>query len=392
MKRRVVFIVQGEGRGHLTQAIAMAELLRESSYEVVACMIGRAHDMDIPAVIDGEIDCPLIPFRSPNLIYSKRTGALNIKRTVTNAIMHFGRYFNNINRIQDIVIAYRADVIINFYDVLGGLYNLFINQNRIPFVAVAHQYYMMHRDFVHPSGQPISRWLLQLNSRITSAKAIRRLGLSFSPESSDGRRRITVVPPLLRRSAIASDQPSVDEGFILAYCTQESMERELVRLGQELQRPIHCYSNRIATREQEYVADGIHFHQVNGQRFLDHMRRCSMIVSTAGFESVCEAFYRGKPALLMPLPNHYEQLCNAIDAERVGAGQRLAIYGSTMQDVQYDESSVAFKSWIAEAREHFLIALDSAIDRPPKRVIYRSTDVLLKYSVWPLRRGLDLIY
>ena len=37
---RYVFIVQGEGRGHLTQAISMERLLRESGHEVAAVLVG----------------------------------------------------------------------------------------------------------------------------------------------------------------------------------------------------------------------------------------------------------------------------------------------------------------------------------------------------------------
>ena len=39
---RYVFIVQGEGRGHLTQAISMERLLRENGHEVAA-ILGDAH-------------------------------------------------------------------------------------------------------------------------------------------------------------------------------------------------------------------------------------------------------------------------------------------------------------------------------------------------------------
>jgi hypothetical protein len=33
---KFLFIIQGEGRGHLTQAISLAQLLRDNGHEVVA--------------------------------------------------------------------------------------------------------------------------------------------------------------------------------------------------------------------------------------------------------------------------------------------------------------------------------------------------------------------
>ena len=48
------------------------------------------------------------------------------------------------------------------------------------------------------------------------------------------------------------------------------------------------------------------------------MAGCRTYASTAGFESICEAMYLGKPVLMVPA--HIEQDCNAYDAMRAGAG------------------------------------------------------------------------
>lgn len=39
---KVLFIVQGEGRGHLTQAITMEELLCRNGHEVVEVLVAKA--------------------------------------------------------------------------------------------------------------------------------------------------------------------------------------------------------------------------------------------------------------------------------------------------------------------------------------------------------------
>lgn len=48
------------------------------------------------------------------------------------------------------------------------------------------------------------------------------------------------------------------------------------------------------------------------------MANCRAYASTAGFESICEAMYLGKPVLMVPA--HIEQDCNAYDAMKAGAG------------------------------------------------------------------------
>jgi UDP:flavonoid glycosyltransferase YjiC (YdhE family) len=39
---KYLFIIQGEGRGHLTQAIALCEILHKNNHEVVGALIGSA--------------------------------------------------------------------------------------------------------------------------------------------------------------------------------------------------------------------------------------------------------------------------------------------------------------------------------------------------------------
>jgi len=48
------------------------------------------------------------------------------------------------------------------------------------------------------------------------------------------------------------------------------------------------------------------------------MAGCRAVMCTAGFESVCEAAFLGKPVLMVPLEGHDEQRLNARDAELAG--------------------------------------------------------------------------
>ena len=60
------------------------------------------------------------------------------------------------------------------------------------------------------------------------------------------------------------------------------------------------------------------FKVMDDHAFLKQMSGCRAYASTAGFESICEAIYMGKPVLMVPA--HIEQECNAYDAMCAGAG------------------------------------------------------------------------
>ena len=64
------------------------------------------------------------------------------------------------------------------------------------------------------------------------------------------------------------------------------------------------------------VDDHLSFHSLNDEAFIRYMAGARAYATTAGFESVCEAMYLGKPILMVP--THIEQTCNAFDAQRSG--------------------------------------------------------------------------
>jgi len=66
------------------------------------------------------------------------------------------------------------------------------------------------------------------------------------------------------------------------------------------------------------VDDTLLYHPLDDHAFLQQMAGCRAYASTAGFESICEAMYMGKPVLMVPA--HIEQECNAFDAMMAGAG------------------------------------------------------------------------
>ena len=45
---KLLFIIQGEGRGHFTQALVMQELARSRGDEVVACLVGKSEHRCLP--------------------------------------------------------------------------------------------------------------------------------------------------------------------------------------------------------------------------------------------------------------------------------------------------------------------------------------------------------
>ncbi len=68
---KYLFIVQGEGRGHLTQALSLAQMLRRNGHEVCEVLVGKNPNRVLPPFFEQQIGSRLRSFHSPSFDYGK---------------------------------------------------------------------------------------------------------------------------------------------------------------------------------------------------------------------------------------------------------------------------------------------------------------------------------
>ena len=136
----------------------------------------------------------------------------------------------------------------------------------------------------------------------------------------DPKRKIKVVPPLLRpevlclRGSDGTDDPAVrDGGYIHGYMLNAGFSQDVLEWhSAHPDVPLRFFWDRVDEAPVKVVDETLSFYYLNDEEFLRQMAGCHAYASTAGFESVCEAMYLGKPLLMVP--SHIEQKCNAYDA------------------------------------------------------------------------------
>ncbi len=70
---KYLFIVQGEGRGHLTQALSLKEMLQRSGHEVTEVMVGISNNRHLPQFFREQIGTDITTFESVNFLPQRRT-------------------------------------------------------------------------------------------------------------------------------------------------------------------------------------------------------------------------------------------------------------------------------------------------------------------------------
>ena len=361
---RVLFIVQGEGRGHLTQAISLAQILQSAGHHVVGAWVNVAQGRPIPDFFTQEFTAPITAVAGPLLVYNPCTSALRLGATLRGMVGHLAQYRRSLRQLRDAIETQAPDVVVNFFELLGGMtYGCY--SPVAPMVCVGHQCLGLHPDFPYPAGRQIDRWGFKALVRLTSWGATLRLGLSFDEQPDVPRQRLCVVPPLLRKALLASlsNQPRPDpSAYVLAYTTQPSLLSMVLAAHQQQPLVPIRYFYADVTQPDMPVDDTLSLHAIDGKRYLDAMQHCRAVLTTAGFESVCEAMYLGKPVLMMPQPGHYEQACNALDGERAGAGLADTHFDLTRLLAylpQYDPAvGKRFRAWQAQAPARFVALLE----------------------------------
>ena len=164
---KFLFIVQGEGRGHLTQAITLEEILRSNGHEVVEVLVGKSNSRRLPGFFNRSIHAPVKRFVSPNFLPTPSNKRVSLARSVAYNLMKLPTYINSMNYIHRRIEASGADMVINFYELLTGL-TYFLFHPSVPQVCIGHQYLFLHKDFEFPKADPVSLLLLKFFTGLTS--------------------------------------------------------------------------------------------------------------------------------------------------------------------------------------------------------------------------------
>ncbi len=360
----VSFLVQGEGRGHMTQALALAAYLRSAGHELGPVLVGSSPWRSIPDYFLEGIQAEVETFQAPTLVPGPDGRALSMSRTLGDVVRRGPKFRKAVDRIH--ARTEQADVAVNFLDLLSGL-SRYVHRPVVPSVAIAHNYYFLHTEARQPPDASIRQRLAIEYARTTASGAARTLALSFAPLSPTEVGSLSIVPPLLRQGLLELDVARGE--YLLAYALNPGYGADLAAWSERSGVEVHCFvdGGRSALQGAHGTTPlppSFHAHDLDDEAFMRRLAGCRAYVGSAGFESVCEGFALGKPILAVPTDGHVEQELNAWDAEQHGAARAgsWTDLDSFWGDARAPSSDAveAFRSWIGQAPEIIVGAIERA--------------------------------
>jgi len=347
---RYSIIIQGEGKGHYSQAMAALELLEGEDYQLASVYLGRSIMRKSPAYFREYKKTRIIRFLSPNFIRTSDGKGIHVFASLFFNFLLIPVYLLETLRIAILMRKDQCNFILNFYDPVGSLSARWWRP-KTRRLTISHHFYLSHPDFIHPHGLERSYFWLQFMNHLMHRQTGNALALSFRKGADH--KKIKVIPPLIRqdvrqlkytpgkRDLIYLLNPGFLEAFLDLY-----------------RRTPDCYADVFTGKNSELtVPENVTLYRPERKEFLKKMANCRRIISTAGFDLVAEAFYLGIPIYLLPTPNHYEQYCNAIDAARTGMAYHLDV-PEEMEHVDFEPTNnKGFKAWAERSKAELLEAV-----------------------------------
>jgi uncharacterized protein (TIGR00661 family) len=356
---KIMLSVLGEGRGHMTQAMAVKAMVEKAGHQVACVAIGLGSNRAVPPYFLAAMRMPVVTI--PTLVFSyKDNRKVNLPGTVAGIARRIPGYWRGGRALRAAVREHRPDVIINFFEPLTGLYALTCRR-RPPVVAVAHQFMFGHPDYVRAPGRRLQqlgmKWLVQL-----AGAASTRVALSLYEAQDLPGRKLTVCPPILRPQLFTL-QPNPNGAFVLVYLLNHGYADQIIEWHKKHPRTIlHCFYDKPDAPPEFRQDETLTFHHLDGEKFLRMMAECKYVACTAGFESLAEAAWLGKPLFLVPVENHIEQQINALDAVKIGLGLADSSFNfDRLAELPDRLDTSKFHAWMSRADAILLQTLDRAV-------------------------------
>jgi len=357
---KMMFCVLGEGRGHMTQAMAVKEMAEAAGHQIVAVTLGVGSQRPMPGYFASAMRMPVRQLPTLEFKYKNNRSVSNAA-TLLGVLGSLPKYFRILRQLDDIVRETQPDVIINFFEPVAAFYAI-TRRRRPPVVAIGHQFMFQHPAYVRAPklwGQVFTMraytWLLGLRAT--------KLALSFYDAPGLPGKRLIVGPPILRKQ-LFSLEPGLGGSFTLVYLLNHGYAGQIIKWSDANPKTrLHCFYDQPGAPADFEHSPSLTFHRLDGERFLAMMAGCRNVVCTAGFESVSEAAWLGKPLFLVPVENHVEQQVNALDAQQFGLGIAEKSFNlDRLAELPGSLPTEKFRSWVDCASEKLFAAIKHAVN------------------------------
>ena len=317
---KILYGVQGEGRGHASRSLHILNNLKTRGYDVQIFSGGDA----LPLLEDLDLPVQIIPlFR---LHYGRR-GISLIQTVMKNLTLSLGlllRFGRKYKTVFSAIKTFQPDVIISDFEPylcrIGGYL-------KIPVISLDHQHNVLTSDIPHLNklSHKIKHRVFQFGIRLLYGNPEKLIVSSFFHFPKKAGSSAEFVGPFIPEEFNRISTNSTHD-HVTIYLKEPAYINHIIsslRDKREIRFEIFSNWDRIEVREP--IPGNVSLHNIDRKRFLHSLVNADALVSTAGNQVIGEAAFLGIPVLAFPKKNDFEQEINGIALNESGFGCSLPL-------------------------------------------------------------------
>jgi len=299
---RIVYGIQSTGKGHLSRFLGLKPFFDRDGHELL--VLASGYDDPPEYFVKAISNCRYARLRGISYM-GDDCGGISKRRTVCAFARHLPELLAGFGRAQALIAEFGPEVVISDFDPISG--SIFVAP-AIPKLGLSHQNTLMIPGMYHPPRMYVEKLFTWAVLHTFTDGLGHKLGCHFYPAND------LCLPPIIRPAI--RDAVTENRGHIVVYHTMPGLLdgfRQYAADHPDSRLIIYGYARQEDTRN-------IHFESDRG-KFASDLARAEAYVGTAGFQSICEAFYLGKKIAVRPIAGQYEQIWNAAQLEYWGMGR-----------------------------------------------------------------------
>ncbi|MCH8548835.1 MAG: hypothetical protein LAT80_08160 [Balneolaceae bacterium] len=283
---KILYGIQGTGHGHISRAREIIpQLAEQASIDVLVSGYNFGMKLDEVEKVTYK--------RGLSLTYDDQGGVSYLQTGLNVQPITFLRDLNSVSPDQ-------YDLVITDYESISAWASV---GSDVPCIGLSHQAAFLSEASPRPQQRsPMAELILK-----RFAPCNKPIGFHF-------RRYDSFIEPPVIREQIRDLQP-VKGKHITVYLPAYSHDALIPAFKSVPQTEWELFSPLC---NEPFKAENVTVFPVGNLPFLESLRGCHGVLTSAGFETCSEAMFLGKKLFAIPIRNQYEQYCNAAALNKLG--------------------------------------------------------------------------
>ena len=253
-----------------------------------------------------------------------KKGKVLVTKTALHVFLHLGRKKKRLNELSQRLREERISLVITDFEQYTPRAALAAG---IPIIAFSHSLFIRFLKLVPselPQGVRTSYLVAKNTVRYLYPLGRTTIVNTFYPFPHQEKEGVAFLGPILQREVIAA-KDFVEEGDRVLVYPKPPNEHLFLEFIKEISHLDFLFYVKEPQRFQE--SRNIKFKEFSREGFVRDLAQCRFVLSTAGHQLPCEAFFLKKPMLVIPEGGQFEQFYNGRKLEEMGLGLSVPLKG-----------------------------------------------------------------